>query len=310
MIKKLVTYSLVFITLSYALQWIVYNGLQQNNKGIYEKLNTIFYKENNYNTLMLGSSRMFMHLDNNLFDSLTHLNSYNLGLAGATPQISYSCLKAYLLNSKMPKTIFWEFDYHIAHLNTDTIFNFSTYFPYLGNKVLYQKFKHIDNRFFLFKNCPLIALPYININGLSASVNGWLGRNGPYDGFFKNGFFYNYIPDSNNNFTSKDNATTMSAETLNYLDSCINFCKQNTIQLVFTISPILKETDSKITNKSSILNQFMSIAQKHQVPVLNHSEDPDIANNSAYFEDGFHMLYPGAQKYTLKIVQEFNNITP
>lgn len=310
MIKKILLYILVFIALSYLLQHFVNKGLRDNKNGIYNKFETIFNKNNNYNTLMLGSSRMFMHLDNNLFDSLTNSNSYNLGLAGATPKVSFICLKSYLQNSKTPQTIFWEFDYHIAHLTTDTIFNFPSYFPFLNNNELYNGFKQIDNRFFLFKNCPLVALPYININGLSASVNGWLGRNGPYDAFFKNGFFYNYIPDSNNNFTSKDNATTMSAETLNYLDSCINFCKQNTIQLVFTISPILKETDSKITNKSSILNQFMSIAQKHQVPVLNHSEDPDIANNSAYFEDGFHMLYPGARKYSLKIVQEFNNITP
>jgi len=147
---------------------------------------------------MMGSSRMFMHLDNNLFDSITHNRSYNIGLPGATMRLSYVCLKAYCVNSKIPKQVFLELDYQISHITTDTIYNFSTYFPFLQNKELYNQFKTIDKRFIQFKTNPFYELPYLGINSLSASINGWINREGYYDHYFKNGFFKNELYDDYN----------------------------------------------------------------------------------------------------------------
>src|ERR1700741_1222840 len=106
---------MITIGIAYALQWFVTEGLRQNRKGIYRKYTTTFLEKNSYNTIMLGSSRMFMHLDNRLFDSLCHTRSYNIGLPGATMRMSFACLKAYCENSNIPETVFLELDYHISH---------------------------------------------------------------------------------------------------------------------------------------------------------------------------------------------------
>ena len=95
----------------YATQWFIYKGLTINKQGVYHKYSSIFLRSNNYNALVLGSSRAEMHTDTKLLDSLTGLNTFNAGVSGASTRMAYIVLKSYLQNSKMPKTIFLEIDF-------------------------------------------------------------------------------------------------------------------------------------------------------------------------------------------------------
>jgi len=308
LIKKIVTYIIISIIFLFATQWIVLEGFRKNKGGIYQKYNTIFLKRNDYSTIMMGSSRMFMHLDNNLFDSLTKSHSYNIGLPGATMRLSFVCLKAYCEKSKIPKKLFLELDYHISHIATDTIYNFATYFPYLENKTLYSQLQQIDHRFTQFKYNPLYELPYLGINSLSASVNGWTGNKGFYDDYFKNGFFKNELYDDYDHVLRINKNKHMSEETKSYLDSTINFCRQNHMTLFFTISPAYKKALENLKHKKFVIKQFEEIARTENIKLFNYSLDTSITNHQNYFEDNYHMLYSGARQYTLKIAQDFNNI--
>lgn len=309
MIKKVLLYSLITIALLYALQWFVLEGMRRNPKGNFEKYSTIFLKKNNYNTLVVGSSRAFMHLENSLFDSLTGTNSYNIGLAGASTRVSYIALKAYCVNSRVPKTILFEIDYHISHLHTDTVFNFNQYIPYLDNKELYQGFQYIDHRFALFKYVPVYALPYLNTKSLSAALHGWLKKPGLYDDSFNKGFYRNLNRDKEYNFKVKQFTGIISTENRQYLDSVMDFCKANGSRLIFTISPAYKDAQKEVLNKDQIIEQYRNIALSRGIPFFNYSDDPDIINDKGYFEDNYHLLYAGARVYTRKIAYDFNNIT-
>ena len=308
MIKKVITYSVITIALLYALQWFVLEGIRRNRKGNFEKYTTIFLKKNNYNTIVLGSSRAFMHLENSLFDSLTGTNSYNLGLAGASTRVSYIALRSYCVKSAIPKTILFEIDYHISHLNTDTVFNFNQYIPYLENKELYDGFTKIDNRFTWFKYVPVYALPYLNTKSLSSALHGWLKKPGMYDDSFNKGFYKNLNRDKEYNFKVKQFTGIISGENKRYLDSIITFCKDNGCKLIFTISPAYKDVQREVINKDQIIEEYKNIALTNRIPLLNYSDDPAIINDKRYFEDNYHLLYAGARIYTRKIAADFNNI--
>jgi hypothetical protein len=309
LIKKVPIYLLITIALLYALQWFVMEGIRRNPKGNFEKYSTIFLKKNNYNTLIAGSSRAFMHLDNSLFDSLTGSNSYNIGLAGASTRVSYIALKAYCVNSQMPKTVLFEIDYHISHLSTDTVFNFNQYIPYLGNDVLYTDFQKIDGRFRYFKHVPVYALPYLNTRSLSSALHGWLKKPGLYDDSFYKGFYRNLNRDKEYNFKVKRFTGIISSENRQYLDSVVNFCDRHHCRLIFTISPAYKDAQKEVINKDQIIEHYRNIARAKGIPLFNYSEDPDIMNNKSYFEDNYHLLYAGSRIYTRKIARDFNNIT-
>ena len=87
MIKKIVIYFLLTTLFLYGLRKLHYRGLLKQTAGYYEKYNTAFINKNNFNVIFLGSSRAEMHYNTYIFDSLTKQNSFNLSLAGATPQV-------------------------------------------------------------------------------------------------------------------------------------------------------------------------------------------------------------------------------
>jgi hypothetical protein len=268
---------------------------------MYEKLNTTFLKQNNFDVIFLGSSRMFMHLDNRIYDSIFKTNSYNIGLSGATTRMSFITLKSYLENSQKPKTLFYELDFHISHLETDSIFNFSTYIPFLQNKTLYSEFKKIDSRFFHFKYNPIYSLPHIGTGGFGASLNAWFGRTGMYDHFFEKGFFENKIRDIFEMPGARNKDAKISAETKVYLDSIIQFCQNNQVELIFTISPAYEKVSLDFPQHNKVISSLKDIVAINGNKVLDFSTDVEIVKNASYFEDNFHMFYQGAKKYTLKL---------
>jgi hypothetical protein len=294
--------------LLYGLQWLINKGLRNNQKGVYEKYSTLFLKKNSFNALILGSSRAEMHTDVALLDSLTGLHTFNAGVSGATTRMAYVILRSYLVNSTVPKTIFFECDFHISHLKTDTIFNFPRYFPYLSNEMLYNGFKAIDSRFTQFRYNPLCSLPYSGINSLSPALHGWTATSGNYDDAYHNGFFKNTEIDHYDHFNTFKYAGYMHPETRQYLDSLIGFCEAHSCRLVFMMSPAYKHAQREVTNKDKIIEQYKSIAFTHHIPVFEHSNDTDIVTHRAYFEDNYHMLYSGARLFTRKIAADFNNI--
>lgn len=308
MIKKVLLYILVTVALMYSLQWFIYNGMQRNTEGVYHKYSTIFLKKNNFNTLILGSSRAEMHLDVKLLDSLTGLNSFNAAVSGASTRMAFIVLKSYLQHSNMPKTIFLEIDFHISHLKTDTIFNFPRYFCYLSNPVLYSELTKIDARFVQFKYNPFYSLPFSGINSLSPALHGWLRKTTKYDMYYRNGFFENTVNDHYDHFDVKKFTGFIHPETKQYLDSFLVFSKNNNCKLVFTVSPIFKNAETEVLNKQAIIENFKQIANKNRVKFLDFSNDTTISNHKYYFEDNYHMLYSGARKYTKKIAEQYNNI--
>jgi len=307
LIRRILLYTALLIGLAYLLNGLLLEGLRRNRSGLYDKYTTSFLRANSYNTLMLGSSRSFMHIDNRLFDSLTGTHSFNLGLPGATTRMSYACLRAYLVHSAKPERVFLELDFHISHLRTDTIYNFSTYFPYLSNPELYRQFSAIDPRFRYFKTIPFYSLPYLGIKSLSASLNGWRGRSGPYDGYFREGFFENRLRDDYNNFRVKSYHGYICPESRAYLDSIIDLCRSNRIELCFTMSPAYQDSRAEVLNRDRIIAQYAAIAAAHRLPLFDFSSDSSIVSDPALFEDNYHLLYPGARMYTRKLAAEVNN---
>nr|WKN35519.1 hypothetical protein K4G66_24395 [Tunicatimonas sp. TK19036] len=121
----------------------------------------------NINTVFIGSSRIFRHIDPILFDSLTGLRSYNLGYAGLFPFRSYDYLENLNLSANpVIKNVFIElspiallgqnfntdpFIYSISPDRYLTVLNFgiqgpyikSTRFKYLSGYTLLMAYKYL-----------------------------------------------------------------------------------------------------------------------------------------------------------------------
>jgi hypothetical protein len=297
---------LITTGLLYGLRYLHYKGLLKQTAGYYDKYNTAFLKKNDFNVLFLGSSRAEMHYDTKLFDSLTGLNSFNLSLAGANPQIAFAALKTYLQKSTAPKYLIYEVDYHYLKYKSDQIKEFNNYFPYLSEPELRAQFSKVDARIDHFYYNPYYSFPFTGLKNLSTSLHGWLNIPNQIDSLYYKGYFkeslrpslvFKHVTPYQTFFNISDRA---------YLDSIIIICKQNKTQITLVSSPIFAGGKVDLKNKDQIISQLHNIAKRNNIPFYDLSS-LTFCNNRKLFIDHYHLNYLGATKFTTYFCSLFNN---
>lgn len=299
--KSILYYILITILLAYTVREGLYIGIRKNSSGEYDKLNTIFLKHNNYTTLIAGSSRAEVHYNPLIIDSITHQNTYNIGLEGALMPMIYAGLQAYLENSEPPENLILNIDYFYEIEKTEEgekVFRFPRYFPYLVNKKLYNQLNLLDNRFHYFKWIPFYSMPYFNENYLNHSLKGYLNFLPSTQRKYYNG--YMPLPFSNEDIdTINYHISTPHLQPIIYnsLDSIIDLCKSRNIQLFFVFSPIYHKDSKQIQNNDSLLNSFISIADREHIKYFDYSRI-SISNDKRLFTDSRHLNSKGSYLFS------------
>lgn len=275
-----------------------------NKHGLFEKYNTMFLKTNAYNVLFLGSSRTETHFDTHVFDSVTKMNSFNLGVTGATPRIAYGVLKAYCSKSALPEYLVYDLDFHFLKYGVDTIRHFPRYFPYLDNEVLCKQFNSIDGRFSQFRNNPFYSLPFSNIRLLAASLHGWLNIEGKYDTTYYKGFTKVCFTDTLKNNLNRKFYGFIHPVERNYIDSIIAFSKEKKIKLLLLTSPMYEAVNTEMLNKNQVIEQLKCIAKINRLPYYDFSNQ-SFSKRKRYFTDYYHMTGEGAALFSRNFSQNF-----
>ncbi|MBL7920634.1 MAG: hypothetical protein JNJ40_09995 [Bacteroidia bacterium] len=281
-------------------------GLLKQKSGFYNKYKTCFFEKNDYNVLFLGSSRVEMHYNTHLFDSLTGKNSFNLSLAGATPQVAFAALKAYLQNSKAPTYLIYEIDYHFLKYKSTEVKEFNNYFSFLSNKTLLCEFTKIDERMPHFYYNAYYSWPYTGLKNISTSLHGWLNIPNKTDSLYYKGYLKEVLRPQLNYVPIIRYHTFFNLNDRNYLDSIILLCKKNSTNISLISSPIFAGGEVDLVNKKQIITQLKNIALIHQITYSDLSSLPFCSDRSC-FVDHYHLNYKGALKYSLILSRFFNN---
>lgn len=306
MIKKTLIYFFVITALLYGLRFLHYKGLLMQKNGYYAKYKTCFLEKNNFDVVFLGSSRVEMHYNTHLFDSITKRNAFNLSLAGATPQVAFAALKSYLQNSKQPKFLFYEIDYHFLKYKSTQVKEFNNYFPFLVNKTLLNEFTKIDNRMPMFHYNPYYSWPFTGLKNISTSLHGWLNIQNKTDSLYYKGYLKELLRPSLSFVPIKKYYSYFNLSERNYLDSIIYLCKKNNITITLVSSPIFAGGKIDLKNKPQIIKQLHAIAKINAINYYDWSSLP-FCNNRNYFVDHYHLNYFGANKYSIHFSHFFNN---
>lgn len=284
-----------------------YKGLLMHQKGYYAKYKEAFFGNNYYDVVFLGSSRVAMHFNTQVFDSITGCNSFNLSLSGANAPLAYAALKTYLEKHKAPEYLFYETDIHFVKFNTHDIKEFNNYFPFLKNKTLLEEFNRIDGRMYHFYYNPFYSWPYTGLQNISSSLHGWFGKEERYDNLFYKGYIKdNFHPQLVETDTIKPYFNYFEPGNRAYLDSIINLCKQKSIQIYLVTSPMFKGGNKDVSNMEGIFRQVNNIALYHNIEHWNYSTTP-YCSNEKLFVDHFHMNYLGANLFSIEFAQKFSN---
>lgn len=308
MIKKIAIYTIAFICLLFVYRAFLYTGIKKNKQGVFNKYNELFLKQGNtYDVLFLGSSRAEMHFNPKVFDEITGLNSYNMGMSGASPKISLALLKTYCHQHQKPKHIIFNLDYFSLQNDTDRLNDFPRYFPYLKNSYLRHELNRMDNRFNSFYYNPLHSLPYTQIDYLSNSLHGWLNISGKYDTLMYKGYQTSELKGLNTDDEPKPIYSFISMKNRGYIESIILFTKTNNIKLTLITSPVFGGGKKNVLNKTALTNQLKNIAYSNHISYFDYTDSLNY-QNPQLFADYFHLNRQGALKFSQSISLSFDNI--
>lgn len=300
---------LLTLALSYAVRYVVHAGIRKNQQGIFDKFNTIFLKQNSFNTLFIGSSRAECHFNPFIFDSVTHFNSYNIGMQGSNNAFTFGILKSYLVNSKAPERIIMNLDFHFSNESSDTIYAYPRYFPYLGNNVLYHELQQRDKRFFAFKYFPFYSLAHMSDKYLNSSVRGYFHMPGPYDEAMNKGNG-KIIPLNYTNLDTLPETPYEGAilpENIAYLDSIIDLSKKLNCKFYLVVSPTYFKGSARIINLTEHLQKFRDLAKSRNIPFMNYTGD-SLCYRKELFADFYHMKGEGCDEFTRKFSRDFKTL--
>ena len=305
MIKKAFTYLVVVTLALYGLRILHWNGLLMQKHGYYAKYRTAFLEKNDFDVLFLGSSRVAMHYNTALFDSLTGSNSFNLSLSGATPRVSLAALKAYLQNSSLPKYILLETDFHNVNFDSG-IMEFNNYFPFLNNETLLEEFNKIDPRMKHFYYNAYYSWPYTGYKNISTGIRNRFNLKHKWEAKENKGFYMNDKQSALNFIPTKPYKGGFSTINATFFEEIIAFCKKNNIKLILVTSPMFAGGQVDLLNKEQIVNEVHTYAKINNLEHWNLSSTP-YCNQRELFIDHFHMNYKGAQLFTSKLAYLYSN---
>jgi len=307
-LKKTLVYFIALTALAFVLRFFIHEGLRKNQVGLFDKLNTIFHQSTVHELIFVGSSRAECHFNPQIFDSITGLKSYNIGISGSNNSFTYGILKSYLSNRIAPKIIIMNVDFHLANESSDTIYEFPRFFPYLDNQLLFHELAKRDKRFYAFKYIPFFSLPFLGEKYLNTAFRGYTNHPSTYDLSSHHGF----QPIHPIEYKKINKADTISRkvailqENIDYLDSIINLCELKNSKLYFVVSPTHHIASKRIKNSIQHLGVFEALANQRKIPFINYTND-SICSRDELFADFYHMKKEGADIFTTKFSKEFKS---
>lgn len=309
MFRKIFLYFITLTCLAFLIRFFIHEGIRKNDSGLFDKFNELFRAKDYNELIFVGSSRAECHFNTRIFDSITGLNSYNIGISGSNNSFTFGILKSYLSERKAPKIAVMNIDFHFSNESSDTIYEFPRFFPYLDNDILFNELTKRDKRFYAFKYIPFYSLPFLGEKYLNCAFRGYFNKPSSYDLSCYKGFQYiNPIE-----YKQIDKADTIRytasllKENADYLDSIISLCKSKKIELYFVVSPAHTIVSKRIINLEEHLDKFKVIADKSSIPFFNYTED-SICSQDNLFADLYHMKKEGADLFTAKFSKEFKSL--
>ena len=302
---QLIRYFLIITIASFIVcastTWLANKGLQKSGVDFYGKINAAEDTSNGTNLLLVGSSRMLIQADPDIFDSITGLRSYNFGFNAGTIKTCYNVIKYALHFQKGVKAVVLNIDYNMFDISNDP-YKDAYYYPFekkieglllsdTGNTRLIHRLQFLD-----------ISL-YDDFAKYSA-IDGWIRPSRVVEGQ-KRGYYPHYtvndfeIPPQRN----LNKVIAPFSETgLNFLKKCIALCKQKNVKLILVMAPYYKEysPDKYNSNFYEIIDKVKTLANQSGIPFHDYTS-MEISKQQDCFYNVNHLNVNGAKFYSIAV---------
>jgi hypothetical protein len=295
-----VTFAIALIgaTASY---YFICNGLSHTTEFFPGRLNHILYDTTHYDAVFMGTSRVANNIDPLIFDSITHLTSYNAGMEGASYTAVDLFTRRFVANHH-PAYVFINIDIYTME-KENSLYDFPQYYPHLQDSdiaVLSDRKQELS----LGKYAPFIAVSYIDDYLKGVALNEAAGI------YPKDDITYShkgFSPAGTNGFHGISAAfpLSFSYDTANFkkLDALCCYCIDHHCKVIFIMAPIYSAAENENINAAGFYRQLSGIELKQAIKEINFYTDHRFTKDM--FANRTHLNGKGAIFYTHLLADSF-----
>ena len=306
--KFLIQLGIFFIPFIFILtisDYIVTKGLQKTKSGDYKEWNEIYSGNINADIIINGSSRAWVHVSPKILDSILYVNSYNLGIDGHNFYMQYCKFCEYLQYNNKPKIIIQTLDIFTLAKRND-LYNYQQFFPYIYKSRIrkvtktYKGFTNMDYNLPFYRYHNSSEIIKIGFDEFFTTTN---LDNGKYKGYL------GIVKDWDNTFDEYKKAnpkgviTDLDKESIELMDTFLNNCKNDNINVILVYSPEYIENQYLTNNRDEIFKIYNDFAIKYDIDFFDYSKDT-ISYQKKYFYNSQHLNKEGAELFTEKLAND------
>ncbi len=307
---RLIVFFAIVLSICSTLDYIIEKGLRKTNVSPYLVWNKIYDSKINADMIFSGSSKTYVELCPQIFDSILKLNSYNLALDGWTFNMQYCRFKIYLQHNNNLKYIIQNVDFGIFEERND-LFNFPQFLPYLHDTLLKNTTDlYIGKLTFSEMYVPLFK--YNNqFNAMNLGIKSFFSKNkniedknkgyNPNDKTWDSSF-HKFVIEHPNGLNREINPLDIK----NFEDFLIT-CKQKNIKVILEFPPQYYESITMVNNRQEILDKISEFAIKYNCIYLNYLND-SLCTNKKYFYNSQHLNKLGSEIFSTHLATDIKNI--
>ncbi len=250
----------------------------------------------NEDVIILGSSRATHHYVPQIIEDSLGLSCYNCGEEGNGIVLAYGRFKL-LTNRYKPKLIIYEmtpeYDYSTKGSNTKYLGYLRPYYNEQGIQDIFADFdkelSFLKMQSKMYQNTAKLLPNLVDNLIFRDNMKGYAPLSGKID-----------VDKIDKTISNK--YETIDSLKLSYVERMILEAKEDSIRLVFMISPSLGTNSVTLNYEPEI-----ALCKKHGIPYNDFINYKSIADNPEYFQDIGHMNKDGAIAYTQMLIKEVLN---
>ena len=264
------------------------------------KYDRLLKSNEDYDLLMLGSSRTHYHNDPKIIDSITRLNSFNAGINGANMASLYIMLNGYLEKHPVPELLVLEVSMLSFKVDEWNPIDATVYFRYLDNRGVYTSMNESWKYSGLFKNLPFLRLSQFDDINKTYGFKGLKGDKEKTTGPSYKGYTENIndivsdtvkVPELNCFWVSYTEKGKF------YTEKILQLCREKNINTVVVYSPEYKRLNFICPEGKRIIDTISSLCETYNFPFWNYLLHP-ICEEQKYFANIGHLNLKGAQYFS------------
>lgn len=279
---------------SSAYYYAICQGLRRTKEFFPGRLNHILYDTTRYDAVFMGTSRVSNGIDPLIFDSITHLHSYNAGMEGA----SFSAVDLFtrrFVRNHHPRYVFLNIDIYTLE-KENSLYDFPQYYPHLGDSdivVLSKKKKELS----FGKYAPFIAVSYIDDYLKGVALDEYLDIY-PADDLTCSHRGFSPVRSVDYHGVSEKIPLAFSYDTANFrkLEALCRYCIDQHCEVIFIMAPIYGAFDNGKSNAADFYHRLKNLESKDGVGELNFYLDDRFTKDM--FVNRTHLNRNGAQQYS------------